>query len=509
MPDMTIRLSRRRCAALVLVLLGLSPAAAMAQQNQANPYYEFLHARRLEAAGDADGALASLQRAANADPASAEIKAEIAALHFRKRPVARVEAEKAAKEALAIDAKNVEANSILGYLYATSVDNARAASASPDDIKNAVTHLERAVAGTIGIDLQMQYTLGRMYLRNNEPQKAVQVISKVVAQSPANESARRLLAAAHVSAGNLKGAIATLSEVIDFVPELAADLARYLEQDGQMREAAAAYTVALAEQPSNRELKLQRILALMKAREFTQAAAFAGEARKQHPDDLNFTNFQAQALFEAGDRNGAIALAEASAKANPRDLQTQLTLATLYSDAGRTSEALTITESAAKTFPNNKNVQFMLADAYADAGRTTDAERVLRQMLASDPSNARLLNHLGYMLANRGEQLDEAVTLVRRALAVDPDRPEYLDSLGWAHFKRGELNEAVKYLMAAADKLPTNSEVQDHLGDVYARRGSLQEAIAAWNKALAGDGQGIEKAAVERKLEDARRKLPR
>ncbi|HEX5109379.1 MAG TPA: tetratricopeptide repeat protein [Vicinamibacterales bacterium] len=501
-------LSRRRCAALVLVLLGLSPVAATAQQNQANPYYEFLHARRLEEAGDVEGALAALQRAANADPASAEIKAEIAGVHYRKRPAARAEAEKAAKEALAIDAKNVEANTILGYLYATSVDNA-ARGASPEDVRNAVTHLERAVAGSIGIDLQMHYTLGRMYLRNNEPQKAVQVISKVVAQSPGNEAARRLLAAAHVSAGNLKGAIDTLAEVIDFVPELAVDLARYLEQDEQWREAAAAYTVALAEQPTNRDLKVRRIVALFAAREFTQAATLAGEARKQHPDDLNFPSYQARALFEAGDRSGGIAVAEATAKANPRDLQSQLTLATLYSSAGRTSEAVAIAESAAKTFPTNPNVQFALADAYADAGRTSDAERVLRQLLASNPTNARILNHLGYMLANRGEQLDEAVSLVRRALAVDPDRPEYLDSLGWAHYKRGELNEAVKYLMAAAEKLPKNSEIQDHLGDVHARRGAMQDAIDAWTKALAGDGQGIEKAAIERKLEDAKRKLPR
>ena len=85
----------------------------------------------------------------------------------------------------------------------------------------------------------------------------------------------------------------------------------------------------------------------------------------------------------------------------------------------------------------------------------------------------------------------------------------FLDSLGWAHFKRGELNDAVKYLSAAAAKLPTNSEVQDHLGDVHARRGALSDAIAAWSKALAGDGQGIEKSAVERKLEDAKRKLPK
>jgi predicted Zn-dependent protease len=141
---------------------------------------------------------------------------------------------------------------------------------------------------------------------------------------------------------------------------------------------------------------------------------------------------------------------------------------------------------------------------YSDAGRSGEAEKILRQMLASEPANPRVMNHLGYLLATRGDQLDDAVTLVRRALQADPERPEYLDSLGWAYFKRGELDDALKYLSAAAQKLPDNSEIQDHLGDVHARRGSFEEAVAAWTKALAGGGQGIEKAAIEKKIADAK-----
>jgi predicted Zn-dependent protease len=320
----------------------------------------------------------------------------------------------------------------------------------------------------------MQYTLGQMYLRDNQPQKAVQAVGRVVAQNPGNPSARQILANAYAAAGDLKGAIGTLREVVDYLPALAFDLGRYLEQDGQLKEAAAAYTVALSQQPNNRQLKLFRIAALYNAKEFNEAARYASEARKQHPDDVNFPRLQARALFDAGDRSGALAVAE----------------------------------QAAKTFPKDAATQFVLVDMYQDAGRSSDAEKLLRQMLSNEPSNARVLNHLGYLLANRGDQLDEAISLVKKALDADPDRPEYLDSLGWAYFKRGELNDAVKYLAAAAAKLPENSEVQDHLGDAYAKRGSMQDAIAAWNKALKGDGQGIEKSAIERKLQDAQKKLP-
>ena len=459
-----------RLVALILVLPGLSPAAAVAQQAAAaNPYYEFLQARRFEAEGDSQKALEALLRAAAADPTSAEIRAEIAALYYRRDPPNRFETERYAKEALAIDEHNVEANTRLGYLYASSVDNA-GAKASPQDVRNAILHLERAVAGLVGTDANMQYSLGRLYLRNSEPQKAVQVLSRLVAQNPGSPQARQTLATAYAVAGDMKSAIATLEEVIEELPGLAAPLARLLQQDGQHRAAAEAYTLALTLQPNSTDLKEQRIAALYDAKDFAAAARLAAEARKQHPEDRDFPRLQARALFDGGDRNGAIAVAE----------------------------------SAAKTFPKDTQTQFVLVDLYSDAGRSVEAEKILRQMLANEPSNPRVMNHLGYLLATRGDQLDEAVTLVRRALQSDPDRPEYLDSLGWAYFKRGELDDALKYLSAAAQKLPDNSEIQDHLGDVHARRGSFEEAVAAWTKALAGGGQGIEKAAIEKKIADAK-----
>ena len=463
-------------AALVLVLLGLSPAAAVAQQSSSNVYYEFLQARRLEGEGNIDGALAALQRAAAADPKSAEIKAEIASLlYHRRNPPARTEAEKAAKEALAIDENNVEANKVLGYLYASTVDaRARMTPQMTQAANDAITHLERAAAGTVGaIDVQIQGSLGQLYLATNQPDKALQALSRVVQQAPGNPNGRQMLADAYAATGDLKGAIATLEEVVEYMPNLAARLGEYQMRAGLMREAAESFTIALALAPNNSELKLRRVAALYNAKEYGQAAALAGEGRKQHPDNPDFPRLQARALFDAGDRSAAI----------------------------------TVAEAAVKAFPTDARTQFGLVDMYSDAGRVADAEKLLRQMLAANPSSPQVLNHLGYHLATRGERLDEAVSLVRKALESDPDRPEYLDSLGWAHFKKGELNDALKYLNAAAAKLPENSEVQDHLGDVHARRGSWQDAIAAWTKALNGDGQGIVREGVEKKISNAKVQL--
>ena len=333
-------------------------------------------------------------------------------------------------------------------------------------------HLELASASTLSGDLVLNFTLGRLYLRAATPEKAVQALTRVVAQNPGSVQARLLLAQAYAVSKDVPAAIATLEAIVDDEPRVAAALGQYQEQEGLLREAAATYTKALAVQPMSRELKSRRITALYNAKEYKAAAAFAADARRQHPEDARFPRLQARALFDAGDRAGGVAVLEAAAKAFPKDTPT------LYA----------------------------LADIYRDADRGTDAETALRQVLVLEPTNPNALNYLGYLLAMRGDKLDEAVQLVRKALEAEPDNGAYLDSLGWAHFKRGDLAEAEKYLGAAAMRMPTNSEVQDHLGDVFARRGRVDDAIAAWNKALDGDGEDIDLAAVRRKIDDARTK---
>ena len=117
------------------------------------------------------------------------------------------------------------------------------------------------------------------------------------------------------------------------------------------------------------------------------------------------------------------------------------------------------------------------------------------------------MNYLGYLLADRGQQLDEAIRLVRKALDIEPNNPNYLDSLGWAYYRRGDYDQAEKYLTPAAQQMPRNATVQEHMGDILAKRGRWQDAIAAWTRALQGDEGDVNKAAVEKKITDARGKL--
>ena len=89
-------------------------------------------------------------------------------------------------------------------------------------------------------------------------------------------------------------------------------------------------------------------------------------------------------------------------------------------------------------------------------------------------------------------------------MKIEPDIPAYLDTLGWALFKQGRTDEAAEPLGKAATTLTGNSVIQDHHGDLLARRGQTAAAIAAWERALAGDGEQINRAAIEKKIKAAR-----
>jgi tetratricopeptide (TPR) repeat protein len=468
-------MTRRTSAARVFlpgaILLLLTATSAAAQTS--NAYFEFLMARRLEALGDQTGALAALERAAVADPMSAEVRAEIAAFHLRRDR--RNDAETAAREALKLDDANLEAHRVLGLVYTAQADSINA-NAAPQKFlavaRDAIQHLERVAKNpTAGIDVL--FSLGRLYLRTGDAKPAVETFIRVVTQNPGSAQGRLFLAQAYAAADDLKNAISTLDLIVDDEPRVASTLAQYQEQAGLLKEAVENYTRALAVEPTNRGLKVRRITALIAARDYTRAATLAAEAQGQHGDDPRFPRLRARALVESGD----------------------------------VARALAVLEPTAKAFPKDAATQFQLADLYNDAGREADAERTLRQLLQIEPGNAQVLNYLGYLLAEGGRQLDEAIRFVERALDLEPGNPYYLDSLGWAHFRRGDLEAAEKYLAPAAQKLPRNAEVQNHLGDLLARRGRWAEAIDAWTRALDGDSGDVDRNDVQKKITDAKTRL--
>ena len=111
------------------------------------------------------------------------------------------------------------------------------------------------------------------------------------------------------------------------------------------------------------------------------------------------------------------------------------------------------------------------------------------------------------MFAERGENLDEAVQLITKALELEPDNGYFIDSLGWAYFQQGRYPEALDQLKRAVAKAKEEDPVIfEHLGDAYAKNGLNDEALTAWEKALQLDPNAD---GVKKKVEDIRTRTRR
>lgn len=132
-------------------------------------------------------------------------------------------------------------------------------------------------------------------------------------------------------------------------------------------------------------------------------------------------------------------------------------------------------------------LRFIQGSSLERVGQWDEAVTVFRALLSDQPDSAPVLNYLGYMFAERGVHLEEALEMIQRAVALDPVNGAYLDSLGWVYFQLGDLDRAEKFLTQAGRLEPDDATVQEHLGDLYRARGQAGRARAAYERALTQD----------------------
>nr|WP_323769465.1 tetratricopeptide repeat protein [Antarctobacter sp.] len=112
------------------------------------------------------------------------------------------------------------------------------------------------------------------------------------------------------------------------------------------------------------------------------------------------------------------------------------------------------------------------------------AEADFRKALELNPDQPQVLNYLGYSLVEKQIKLDEALSMIERAVAARPNAGYIVDSLGWVLYRLGRYEEAVPHMEHAAELMPIDPIVNDHLGDVYWAVGRAREAEFMWKRAL-------------------------
>lgn len=304
---------------------------------------------------------------------------------------------------------------------------------------------------------------------------------------------------------------------------------------------------------SNRALFLDRLGIVQREANHTDDAVATYKEMQQLGGDYQARGADGvvDAYRDAHNWKAALDAAAAAAKAMPTNHDIQLNYARQLADSGKVDEGLKLANAQLSGTPDDRDVYFTIADIDVRAKRWKDASEILdkadalatkpeekafvayyrgtvaerqklfdqaeiefRKGLQLSPDFAPIENYLGYMLAERGQKLDEAIAMLKKVVTFDPQNGAYLDSLAWAYYKQGQYALAEDYERKAALRMSNDPTVLDHLGEINAKTGKLSLAIDEWQKSLAQyatslppEADPADVAKVERKLESARVKL--
>ncbi len=144
-------------------------------------------------------------------------------------------------------------------------------------------------------------------------------------------------------------------------------------------------------------------------------------------------------------------------------------------------EAFEVQSQLVALYPQDDDLVYDQAVLAEKAGNPELMEKLLRELIARRPNYFHAYNALGYSLADRGVQLEEARRLVSKALEFAPGDPFITDSLGWVEFRLGNHAEAVR-LLESAYKTRPDAEIAAHLGEVLWSMGERHRALSIWKE---------------------------
>lgn len=175
-------------------------------------------------------------------------------------------------------------------------------------------------------------------------------------------------------------------------------------------------------------------------------------------------------------------------KAVPDDFRIHFLLGISYQRNHQPTDAASALERALQLDEKNVECLSALGLVYDELKRHEDSDSMYERAIRIDSKNHLLLNNYGYSLAERGIQLDRALAMAKEAVRQQPLNQSYLDTFGWIYFRRGEYEEAERYIRKAIELGSTSPVIHEHLGDIYFKMAQKDKAMEYWKKALQFDG---------------------
>lgn len=555
-----------------------SPKAAVAASRPADAAaaYHFMLGYQAELAQNSDQALKEYQAALKADPTALSVKARLATLHFSlgDMPNALRYAEEVA-DGKADDArmlthmagiiaqagKGDKALSVLDRAIALEPEAGEAYFTKGLLLLNLKRPTEAEEAMRSGIarspdNAVGHYHLGRILLERAKVDEAMASFERAITANSSFEPAYLALASMHEARHEKDKAIAVLKKYLQNVNprnrEIRHQLVRIYVEAKDYQGAKKELEDLIADDPSDLDAQLRMALIHGEQKEYPQAIERLNAILKVRPAELKVRDYLGYIYEESKDTQKALETYAFNVQLEPTFFEGHVHLGVLYYRLKKFPEAtehlgraialnpkqpesyivqglaylqLEQYDKSAEVFldgirnnPKNADLHFNLGTAYDKLNRFDDVVQAMETAIKLDPHHADALNYLGYSYADRGIRIDQAISLTKQAVALKPDNGYYVDSLGWAFFKSGQLTEALVELKRAATLVGDDPVIYEHLGDIYAKQQRLSDAREAWLHALELDPsnhklmdrfreQGMGDPAQEERIQQAKRRV--
>jgi tetratricopeptide (TPR) repeat protein len=299
-------------------------------------------------------------------------------------------------------------------------------------------------------DVKLGHAYARILLEVNQLEASLQQFLKLHELAPDNSDFTFSLSMIHMQLEQFSDAKKYLTKLLENRHkrnEANYYLGAIAEEEGAMERALDRYSRVEGKHVADAQVRIAKILSdqgnLKRARETLQRLRV-----NQAHNQLKFYMIEAELLREA------------------RDYTT----------------AHVVYTKALERYEDNTDLLYARGLNAADLKRVDLLENDLRKILATQPQHADALNALGYTLADQTDRLHEAKEYIEKALALKPDNPAILDSMGWVEYRLGNLDAALAHLEKAAE-ISSDAEIASHLGEVLWVMGQQEKALEIWNAA--------------------------
>ncbi|MBP6217687.1 MAG: tetratricopeptide repeat protein [Oligoflexales bacterium] len=456
-----------------------------------SPELHLVHAHLLAKFNLYEEAVEQAQKSIEVNPQLEAGHSALVSLYLQKSNLK--EAEQVAKNMTRIFPKSILGWTFLSKIHLSDGKTSKAKVAIEKAFRMSPDNLETALTYAFILEL------------NNETKAAVKIYDEIFSKNLSFEELISQTLVLFKTFGSLDITLTRLNQISRHMsPKVSfgieAQKLFILWEQGQNEEAIRTIQTLLKSDPSSSPILYLSALGYERIKDEDKALALYEKIEKGSPFSSLAHYRRIQILMGNSKFDAALLLLEELLQSGAETPETYLLGAQIYGEMKNYKKAIEVLKTGQGRFPHQVKLLFVQGIYEEKNGDTLSCMNTMRTVILQDPSQSSAMNYLGYLLAERGENLDLAEKLLQKALVLKPKDGLYLDSLGWIYYKKGDLDKAQDLLEQAIEIEANEPALYEHLADLYLKKKNVDKARQYLEEALTRKLEKEDLIRLEKKL---------